>query len=94
MVARAFFTSRLGLGDAISGIAGVAKSVKANLSQHLSVLRQKGIVLTRREGTNIYYRIAYPKITEACSVMRGVLVESLRAQETLAKQIMASGEQR
>ena len=68
------------------------KVPKANLSQHLSILRQKGIVLTRREGTNIYYRIAHPKITEACSIMRGVLVESLRTTEILAKQIMASGD--
>lgn len=65
---------------------------KANLSQHLSMLRQKGIVLTRREGTSIYYRIANPKITEACSIMRGVLMESLKTQKMLAKQIMAGGE--
>lgn len=68
------------------------KVPKANLSQHLSILRQKGIVLARREGTNIYYRIAHPKITEACSIMRGVLVESLRTQEILAKQIIGSGD--
>ena len=41
---------------------GVAK---ANLSQHLSVMRQKGILATRREGTTIYYRLAIPQITEA-----------------------------
>jgi ArsR family transcriptional regulator len=70
----------------------IMKVPKANLSQHLSILRQKGIVLTRREGTNIYYRLAHPKITEACSIMRGVLLESLRTQEILAKQIMASGD--
>ena len=63
---------------------------KANLSQHLSILRQKGIVLTRREGTSVYYRIAHPKITEACSIMRGVLMESLKTQEILAKQIADS----
>jgi ArsR family transcriptional regulator len=64
------------------------KIPKANLSQHLSTLRQKGIVLARREGTNIFYRIAHPKITEACSIMREVLMESLRIQQTLARQIM------
>jgi ArsR family transcriptional regulator, virulence genes transcriptional regulator len=67
---------------------------KANLSQHLSILRQKGIVLTRREGTNIYYRIAHPKITEACSIMRGVLTESLKTQGILAEQIIASVDQK
>jgi DNA-binding transcriptional ArsR family regulator len=65
------------------------KVAKANLSQHLSILRQKGIVLTRREGTNIYYRIAHPKITEACSIMRGLLMESLKTQGILAQQVIA-----
>jgi ArsR family transcriptional regulator, virulence genes transcriptional regulator len=65
------------------------KVAKANLSQHLSILRQKGIVLTRREGTNIYYRIAHPKITEACSIMRGLLMESLKTQGILAERIIA-----
>jgi len=60
---------------------------KANLSQHLSLLKQKGIVIARREGTNIYYRIAHPKITEACSIMRSVLMESLKAQEILARKL-------
>jgi ArsR family transcriptional regulator len=60
---------------------------KANLSQHLSVMRQKGILVTRREGTMIYYRLARPKITEACTIMREVLMDSLGDQEKLSKSI-------
>jgi ArsR family transcriptional regulator, virulence genes transcriptional regulator len=60
---------------------------KANLSQHLSVMRQKGILVTRREGTTIYYRLARPKITEACGIMREVLMDSLADQEKLSKSI-------
>lgn len=60
---------------------------KANLSQHLSVMRQKGILLTRREGTTIHYRLARPKITEACAIMREVLMESLEDQERLSKRM-------
>ena len=33
---------------------------KANLSQHLSILRQRKIVSTRRAGVNIYYKVANP----------------------------------
>ena len=51
---------------------------KANLSQHMSVLRAKGVVLTRREGVNIYYRIANPKIIQACHLMREVLLEQFQ----------------
>jgi ArsR family transcriptional regulator len=63
------------------------KIPKANLSQHLSVLKQKGIVSSRREGTSIYYSITHPKITDACSIMRGVLMESLEKQEDLARRV-------
>jgi ArsR family transcriptional regulator, virulence genes transcriptional regulator len=52
---------------------------KPNLSQHLSVMRQKGILATRREGTTIYYRLAIPNIIEACEIMREVLLQVLSA---------------
>src|SRR3990172_6367576 len=46
---------------------------QANVSRHLAILRERGIVLTRREGTNIYYRLSDPKIAEACDLVREVL---------------------
>ncbi len=51
---------------------------KANLSQHMGVLRSKGVILARREGVNIYYRIANPKIVQACHLIREVLLEQFR----------------
>jgi len=58
---------------------------KANLSQHLSILKQKGLLVSRREGTAVHYRLASPRITEACSLMRGVLLETLRDKERISK---------
>ncbi len=51
---------------------------KANLSQHMNVLRSRGVVIARREGINIYYRIANPKIVQACQLMREVLLEQFQ----------------
>jgi ArsR family transcriptional regulator len=51
---------------------------KANLSQHMSILKSKGVLLTRREGVNIYYRISNAKIIQACDLMREVLLEQLK----------------
>ena len=65
-------------------VMGIAK---ANLSQHLAIMRQKGILITRREGTTIYYRLASPKITEACTIMREVLMNLLEDREKLSKSI-------
>jgi ArsR family transcriptional regulator, virulence genes transcriptional regulator len=64
---------------------------KANLSQHLSSMRQKGILIARREGTSVYYRLASPKITQACTSMRQVLMNLLKEQETLSQSIRGAG---
>ncbi len=51
---------------------------KVNLSQHMSILRSKGVILIRRDGVNVYYRIANPKILQACHLMREVLLEQFQ----------------
>lgn len=50
---------------------------QATLSQHLAVLRDKGVVVTHKVGQSVYYRISNPKILEACRLMREVLLEQL-----------------
>jgi DNA-binding transcriptional ArsR family regulator len=71
----------------VSQIIKITGLSKANLSQHLAILRQKQIVISRRAGVNIYYRIANPKVTKACDLMREVLYEYLSKEEKLAKKM-------
>ena len=54
---------------------------KANVSQHLAVMRHKGILMTRRDGVNIFYRVSNPKVIEACSLMKEVLFEQYAAHK-------------
>lgn len=61
-------------------ILGVSK---ANVSQHLALMRHKGILSSRREGVNIYYRVANPKVIEACILMRDVLTEQMKEKSKL-----------
>lgn len=61
---------------------------KANLSQHLAVLRKSGIVTVRREGVSVYYRLTYPEIKELCTAMRGILAKHLEAGGRQAKLLM------
>lgn len=58
---------------------------QSNLSQHLSVMRQRGIVTTRRDGLNVFYRLSNSKITQACDLMRQVLLENLEADVAVAR---------
>jgi ArsR family transcriptional regulator len=43
-----------------------------NMSQHLAVLRNSGLVLTRRDGNAIYYRLADPRIMDACRLIQSI----------------------
>ncbi|MFQ5735667.1 MAG: ArsR/SmtB family transcription factor [Thermodesulfobacteriota bacterium] len=60
---------------------------KANVSQHLSVLRQSRVVRARREGVNIYYSIHNPRIMEACALMKAVLMEQVEESRRLARKL-------
>ena len=64
------------------------KLPKANISQHLGILRQRRIVSTRRAGLNIYYRVANPKMIRACDILREVLFEQLHDGERIARSLM------
>lgn len=50
---------------------------QANLSQHLALMRQRGVVVARRDGTNVYYDISNLKLVRACELIREVLFEQL-----------------
>jgi ArsR family transcriptional regulator len=61
---------------------------QSNLSQHLAILRSKGIVQARRVGANIYYSIANKKIIKAYDLVSEVLMESLAYQNKTIKEAM------
>ena|SRR3989344_5994558 len=64
-----------------------AKLSQANISQHLSIMKSKGIVVSSRKGKNIYYRLANPKIINAFDIIKEVLVEKLRKNDKLIKNL-------
>jgi ArsR family transcriptional regulator len=61
---------------------------QSNISQHLAILRQRGIVSTRRDGINVYYRISNPKILKAFDIMREVLIEQLTQRGKIAEEAL------
>lgn len=48
----------------------VVPITKANMSQHLSLLRYAGVVKTKKQGLNVVCKIVDPRIVEPCAVMR------------------------
>ena len=53
---------------------------QANLSQHLAILRSKGILATRREGINVFYHLSNPKIIQAFDLISQMLKDSSDSQ--------------
>jgi ArsR family transcriptional regulator len=50
-----------------------------NISQHLAIMRDKGVVASRRAGTKIYYHLANQKTLQACILMREAMIERMEA---------------
>jgi len=67
----------------VGELAAATGAHQATISQHLAVLRQRAVVTPRKEGSNTFYRIANPKIIEACDIIRGILFEQLAEMEKL-----------
>lgn len=48
---------------------------QANVSQHLAILRDRGLADTRREGQRVFYSVTSPKIIAAMDLLREVMHE-------------------
>jgi rhodanese-related sulfurtransferase/DNA-binding transcriptional ArsR family regulator len=55
--------------------AEVRQSI-ANTSQHLQILKNAGLVTTRRNGTFVYYRLASPEVVGFWRALQGIARES------------------
>lgn len=78
----------LGKGEkSVSEIGKEMRARQANVSQHLAILRQKGVVRSKRAGTTLYYKIAYPKMVKACNLIRDVLLEQVESKQKIVKAV-------
>jgi ArsR family transcriptional regulator len=52
---------------------------KANLSQHLGILKSTGIVGTRRKGKQLYCGLSMPEVKQAMTLLRAMIKIQVRA---------------
>ena len=77
----------------VEALAGEVALSVANTSQHLQVLRQAGLVITRREGTSIHYRLAGPEVFELWRALRTLAATRLAEVERLAAAYLGARDQ-
>ena len=72
-----------------SSVGQIAEAIGAplpNVSQHLTVLKSQNLVLTRKEGQMVYYRLADRRIIQACTLIRSVLLDQMKARGMVAQE--------
>jgi ArsR family transcriptional regulator len=62
---------------------------QAVVSRHLSILREKGVVIPRREGTNVYYSLSDSKISVACDLVHEILLNQIQKNRELSERLIS-----
>ena len=65
-------------------ITGVSQS---NVSQHLQVMKEKGIVTAEKQGNRVFYSLSNPKISEAFGILKEILTDQLAESGALYRSI-------
>jgi DNA-binding transcriptional ArsR family regulator len=63
------------LGDQEVSVQDIVNNVgtsQSNISQHLAILRDKGVLRTRKDANRVYYRVGDPRTLKLISMMRDV----------------------
>lgn len=71
----------------VSDIVQMTGYPQGMISRHLGVLRNGGVLKARRQGKDILYQIANPKIVNICDLMREVLIEETSLHSKLIKDL-------
>ena len=67
--------------QSFSEIFGLFKLDKSTVSKHLLVLKESGIVSSRKTGTDMIYRLDVPCITDFFSCVTSVIESNVKKQQ-------------
>lgn len=65
-------------GDEVSvqDIVDNVGTSQSNISQHLAILRDKGVLCTRKDANRVFYRVNDPRTLKLVEIMRDVFCTS------------------
>jgi DNA-binding transcriptional ArsR family regulator len=87
---RLIIINELRAGETTVGeLARVLEFPQAVVSRHLAILRDKGVVQYRREGTSVYYSLSDPKIGDACDMVHQILLDRIEKNRALTARLVA-----
>jgi ArsR family transcriptional regulator, virulence genes transcriptional regulator len=71
----------------VSDMAGRLRVAIGNLSQHLNMMKHRRVLVTRKEGNIVYYRLGNPKILAAFALIRDILFEQMQREGTIVREM-------
>lgn len=81
----------LGNGErTVSDLQAAIGSETSGTSQQLSLLRKSGVLSSRRDGTNVYYRVRDPRTLELLDLSRQILTSQLEEQQELLQDLTSA----
>lgn len=85
---RLLIISELGKGEVpVNELVKRLELRQSNVSKHLAIMRERGLVTTRREGATIYYSLTDKRISQAISLLREVQTSQIEKQSALTRGI-------
>jgi DNA-binding transcriptional ArsR family regulator len=73
----------------VGELARILEFPQAVVSRNLAILRDKGVVQFRKEGTSVYYSLSDPKIGDACEMVHQILLDQMEKNRELADRLVA-----
>jgi len=71
----------------VSDLVGAVGSTQPNISKHLRILQDAGLVSRRQDGNSVYYSIADPTVFALCDVVCSSIRERLTQNASLADEL-------
>ncbi|HEY87735.1 MAG TPA: winged helix-turn-helix transcriptional regulator [Dehalococcoidia bacterium] len=72
----------------VNDLAEVAEVNQSIVSRHLAILRNRGVVESRRQGINVYYSLSDPRMGEACDLVQQILLNQMEKNKELADRLI------
>jgi ArsR family transcriptional regulator, virulence genes transcriptional regulator len=81
---RLLIINELGKGEvSVNDLARRLALSQSNVSKHLALLREQGLVVTRREGITVYYVLSDSRISEAIRLLKEVQMAQIEKRRSL-----------
>jgi DNA-binding transcriptional ArsR family regulator len=75
----------------VSELCEELEASQSNVSQHLALLRDRGLVEAQRDGSYVTYTLRHPRVLEAINLLREVMAEEHARQRFASAEPAGSG---